>query len=1510
MNAIPEETLAAIEPFCAGDATAKLPTSEKYKVTWYADKNKSEAAETDLTKLEGKTDAYSYWYTLTDESETTNCESDPVEYKFTVKPAATVTTAVTYDCDESVVTATATPAGATVTWTIDGTANAATGASLTIDNVSLNAGSYVAVATAEGYCESQPSAALEVKFYETPAAISGTSPEYLKTEGTPNYDLISVSGNEAGLDVYWSNPVGPTAKDEKATQTAPASGYTTSRTNPTPNLSNTDDEFFYYWIYQERVITENGKSCQSEKSIVVVPILGAPSPIVRDTVYCLNSENAVSFKAGKNVEINQAKAGVTYELVFKEAGITEDSKPDVTKVGETTYEVAQRDAANPSNISAYRSFTVKVIGVDKPTTDGNTPAYCAGAPATPVVAQKKDNNANYMYADALVWSENGTEKSSAPTPNTDVTETTTYSYSVYQTYTIPTSGELCKGEAVDFDVKVTYVPQLTTSQVTYLKADATGSTFAKNLVQQNADVYTGADAAATINWYASDGTTCGTTALGGTPTPSIDPAVGTGKDQEVYYCVSQTIDGCEGEPQQVKVVISDAPAPKVAPVVYCEGAVATALTAEINELTNTADKYELTWYDENHTKIGATAPTPKTEMRAGETQVSEYKYYVTQTLKATGAESTESELKVTVYANPVLSITDPATVCSQPVDLKAAAEVVNKVAGQSYADAYYGDAAGTTALASTTVTETGTYYVRYEYTPAAGQTCQSDVKGISVKIDELTMTSADVKTCPDMSAKFAVDAVANNGNAITYEWTGTNGNTDANADKSSAEFETRAFTGANYGDEFGYHLKVTAGTCSEEGDYKVTLGEGPVEGTLTISDPDNKEVPTKEYTNSLTDAPYYYCGGDVTVVPGYKLDPNTSFTLTTPGGISKEGTTFTVSEAGEYKIAFSNGCPTSAKFTLVNSAINITPLPAVLEMCEGETFDAKLTVTNNEAYDVAWYKDNALVNGATGASYTIADTKGTDSGVYSAKATSNGCESEAEIGALKVKTYIQVTNQTEPYIVVRGESVSIPLTITEPSSGTVASVSWTESGSETYNGKTNTLTSVDADHKYDIILSDPDHCNGTTTAEVWVDAKLELTTDFKDTICYEESHEFTIDTTGTGRFRSTPAGTIKVYEKANGATTDITSQFTSRNGKLVASLSPRNDATYTVTFDYSAQNQNVEATESVVVLQPIEVVIPAAQTVCAGEEATIALTKVAPEGTTIVWDDDASITSGLEGESITVTAKYGEGYNHKSEYAYGFTASYAGCETKHMEAKLNVDEPLTGEVTSNAPICSGTSIKMDATSYEAETYTWMKIDSTSEMSGSLATMRLTQPTTFLLHMTRGTCVSDTVYKAEVTENPTIERVDSVDIRSRRIVVTGGTPGYYYSVDNKESDVLDTKIDLTFTSHIAYVVDANGCADTMPFYMAAPPVVVPNFFTPNGDDENDRWVPTNLKEVYPDALVTIFDRYGKKLAQYRAAEEDWDGTYNGKLMPSTDYWYEIDIEEIDKQYVGHFTLLRR
>ena len=113
------------------------------------------------------------------------------------------------------------------------------------------------------------------------------------------------------------------------------------------------------------------------------------------------------------------------------------------------------------------------------------------------------------------------------------------------------------------------------------------------------------------------------------------------------------------------------------------------------------------------------------------------------------------------------------------------------------------------------------------------------------------------------------------------------------------------------------------------------------------------------------------------------------------------------------------------------------------------------------------------------------------------------------------------------------------------------------------------------------------------------------------------------------------------------------------------------------------------------------------------------------------------------------------------------------------------------------------------------------------------------------------------------------------------------------------------------THKFYVKDVNGCeTSAFEYVMPAPKIFIPSYFTPNGDYIHDTWEVGNLREVYPNAIVTIYDRFGKQLVQYRGDSEGWDGKYLGKDMPTTDYWYVIDIEEIDKQYVGHFTLLRQ
>lgn len=93
-----------------------------------------------------------------------------------------------------------------------------------------------------------------------------------------------------------------------------------------------------------------------------------------------------------------------------------------------------------------------------------------------------------------------------------------------------------------------------------------------------------------------------------------------------------------------------------------------------------------------------------------------------------------------------------------------------------------------------------------------------------------------------------------------------------------------------------------------------------------------------------------------------------------------------------------------------------------------------------------------------------------------------------------------------------------------------------------------------------------------------------------------------------------------------------------------------------------------------------------------------------------------------------------------------------------------------------------------------------------------------------------------------------------------------------------------------------------------------PVVVPGFFSPDDNGINDIFKVEGIDDWHYEAEnpeIVVFDRYGKKVytGNYEDMKKGWDGTYDGKDLPSGDYWYEITYSSI-KPKVGHFTLKRR
>jgi gliding motility-associated-like protein len=317
--------------------------------------------------------------------------------------------------------------------------------------------------------------------------------------------------------------------------------------------------------------------------------------------------------------------------------------------------------------------------------------------------------------------------------------------------------------------------------------------------------------------------------------------------------------------------------------------------------------------------------------------------------------------------------------------------------------------------------------------------------------------------------------------------------------------------------------------------------------------------------------------------------------------------------------------------------------------------------------------------------------------------------------------------------------------------------------------------------------------------------------------------------------------------------------------------------------------------------------------VCAGDEVIVGLEKVTPEGSVLKWRDDGTIQDDpAEGWTASVRPPFrqqGSGYRYT--HTYTIDATYEYC-TKEIVVPVYVDKPLEGYIAEIMPICEGESVVINAGSYDAQTYIWTSLAFEGEKRGARITESPAKTTIYYLEIFRGACTEKDNAIVVVNTNPRILYIDSVGARAREIVYDPyyGTLPFEFKVGNRPADGHPVKYDLLFAYHTYYIEDAAGCKAQWTEALIPPPLNPPIFFSPDGDGINDTWEVPLMRDFYPEAVVTIYDRFGKELARYRGGDTGWDGTYRSVAMPSTDYWYVIVIDEVDRRYTGHFTLLRQ
>lgn len=248
---------------------------------------------------------------------------------------------------------------------------------------------------------------------------------------------------------------------------------------------------------------------------------------------------------------------------------------------------------------------------------------------------------------------------------------------------------------------------------------------------------------------------------------------------------------------------------------------------------------------------------------------------------------------------------------------------------------------------------------------------------------------------------------------------------------------------------------------------------------------------------------------------------------------------------------------------------------------------------------------------------------------------------------------------------------------------------------------------------------------------------------------------------------------------------------------------------------------------------------------------------------------------------------------------YYAQASYSTCiNTDRTPVNIIIYTPpvVTDETLS---LCQFQKITLD-TGISGMTYLWntgATSQTTDATSGGTYTVDVTSPAP-------ENCTSRKTIIVNEHQVPQIDRID-VNGTTAVIYLKNEADYFEYSVDGTNFQNSNTFFEVPGGLQTAYIREKTGCGQTTQNFIV---LVFPAFFTPNNDSYNDLWEVTGM-ENYPQAQVTIFDRYGKLIAQLTSSKMSWDGTLNKTPLPASDYWYALKIDDTKPVLRGHFSLKR-
>jgi gliding motility-associated-like protein len=670
---------------------------------------------------------------------------------------------------------------------------------------------------------------------------------------------------------------------------------------------------------------------------------------------------------------------------------------------------------------------------------------------------------------------------------------------------------------------------------------------------------------------------------------------------------------------------------------------------------------------------------------------------------------------------------------------------------------------------------------------------------------------------------------------------------------------TGIFTGITAGT--GYVWSVTdANSCT------------PATGTLDVTEP-------AAITGSASVTTAISCNGGTATVTLAVAGGTAPYSYTFNGVTNATGifTGITAATGYAWSITDANSCaPATGTFDVTEPAIlTVTTTQTNVALFGEATGTATAIPAGGTApYGYSW--DTTPVQ-------TTETATGLVAGTYTVTVTdANGCTATATVTITEPPAPLTVTITSQTNILCYGDATG---SATADASGGAAPYVYSWDTTPVQTGPTATGLVAGT---YTVTVTDNIGAVGTGTVTITQPAAaLALTSTWTDVLC-----------TGAGN------GTATVV--ATGGTAPYSYSWDSTPVQTTATATGLIPGTYTATV---TDANGCVATINVTITEPalsLTVSVTAQTNVLCFGSSTGTATATASGGTapyTYSWSSTpvqtASTATGLAAGAYTVTV-----------------TDANGCTSTD---NVTITQPPTGVTivtTQTNVLCNGGS---DGTATATVTggtapysYSWntTPVQTTASATGLAAGSYIVTVTDADGCTNTQTVVIGEPQTLLLTTDVTDASCPGVTDATINLTITGGTAPFTIIWDDGTTS--EDRSSISSGTFSVVVTDANGCSASATVtvgILGLDCLQMPDLFTPNDDGKNDVWRLINI-ELYPDAELIIFNRWGRRVYQTKnPSANPWDGKFRGRVLPTDSYHYVLDLKDGSLPRSGVVTLIR-